>query len=233
MSAAGDDGDGRERRRLSGLQPEALGAFIDAVYAIAVTILALEIPGEIDASFDSASFGTLVLDYCIAFAVLFTFWVQHRRINAQVDELTRGLLWLNAAVMLLVCLVPRATTLVFAYGGDVTLVDIGAGLLQGSERSLAAVVDGLYVAIVFLADALLLLLTVLVIPRGADAPGHRVRRTKIVASALLSTCLVLSLALPFPNRYFVLLLPLALFFEDEVTAWLESRRGRSVTSATG
>lgn len=206
------------------MTPEALGAFIDAVYAIAITILALEIPDE-SASFASSQFLRLLLEYSIAFAVLFAFWLQHRRLNARLEQLTRGVLWLNALVMLLVCLIPRATTLVFAYGGNVTLKDYEALFRRGPvQPSLAALADGLYVCVVFLADAVLLALTCAVIKRQPCEVGLKLRRTKIVVSALLSLCLALSLTLPYPNRYFALLLPLMLFFEQEVTSWLEKHR---------
>jgi uncharacterized membrane protein len=207
------------------VRPETLGALIDAIYAVAITMLALEIPSEIDAEFDAIYFGNVLMEYAIAFAVLFAFWLQHRRINGHVEQLTRGVLWLNALVLLLVCLVPRATTLIFAYGDDVTVVDFETALLHDAAQSRSALVDGLYVLVVFVADAILLLLTRAVVSDEAGAPGHRLRRTKVVASVLLTTCLVLSVALPYPNRYFALLLPLVLFFEEEVTTWLESHLG--------
>lgn len=205
------------------MRAEVLGAFIDAIYAVAITMLALEIPSEIDTELDLSYFSGLLVEYAIAFAILFAFWLQHRRINAHVEHLSRGILWLNASALLLVCLVPRATTLVFAYGGDVTVVDVELALLDGAGHSLATLVDGLYVLVVLLADVILLVLARTVIPNDPEAPGHRVRRTKGVASVLLAACLALSLALPYPNRYFALLLPVVLFFEQEVTTWVESR----------
>jgi uncharacterized membrane protein len=205
------------------VKPEALGGFIDAIYAVAITLLALEIPSELDAEFDAGYFGSVLLEYCIAFAVVFAFWVQHRRLNAHVEHLSRGVLWLNAVVLLLVCLVPRATTFVFTYGGDVTVVDFEHALLDGTERSLSELADGLYVLVVLLVDLILLVLTRKAIPGHPEAPGHRIRRAKGVGSVLLAVCLALSLVLPYPNRYFALLLPLMLFFEKEVTTLVESR----------
>ncbi len=199
------------------MKPETLGAFIDAVYAVAITMLALEIPGELNAEFDASDLGNILVEYCIAFTVLFAFWVQHRRINGHVEELSRRVLWFNAGVLLLVCLIPRATTLVFTYGDDVTVVGFEQAIFGGSTQTRAALVDGLYLFVVFVADAILLLLAHTAIPRRSDGADRHVRRTKVVTSVLLTSCLVLSLALPFPNRYFALLLPLVLFFEEEVT----------------
>lgn len=41
---------------MSSLNNEAMGAFIDAVYAIAITILALEIPTQVEAALSSFGF---------------------------------------------------------------------------------------------------------------------------------------------------------------------------------
>lgn len=186
---------------MSSLNNEAMGAFIDAVYAIAITILALEIPTQVESS---AEFFRVLAEYAVTFAVLFAFWAQHRRLNTEHAVFTRGLLWLNAVVMLLVCLIPRATTMVFEYGGDVTVVDLQGTLLHGESWTRAELVDVGYVLVVLGADLGLLLLS------------RKLRRIKAVGTALVLLCLGLSIVLPIPNRYVTLILPIALFFEKEV-----------------
>ncbi len=186
---------------MSSLNNEAMGAFIDAVYAIAITILALEIPTQVESS---TEFFRVLAEYAVTFAVLFAFWAQHRRLNTEHAVFTRGLLWLNAVVMLLVCLIPRATTMVFEYGGDVTVVDLQGTLLHGESWTRAELVDVGYVLVVLGADLGLLLLS------------RKLRRIKAVGTALVLLCLGLSIVLPIPNRYVTLILPIALFFEKEV-----------------
>lgn len=190
-----------DRVTLSSLGNESMGAFIDAIYAIAITLLALEIPSELDGD---QALGRILAEYAVTFAILFALWAQHRRLNTERETLTRGLLWLNGAVMLIVCLVPRATTMVFEYGSDVTLVQLGGTILEGQEWSRAELVDLAYVVIVLSADL------------GLLALSRRFRRVKAVGTVLVLVCLGLSMLLPFPNRYVTLILPLSLFFEKEI-----------------
>ncbi|MEM6956411.1 MAG: TMEM175 family protein [Myxococcota bacterium] len=189
------------RLSMSSLDNESMGAFIDAVYAIAITILALEIPSQTDSSGELAR---VLGEYVVTFAILFSFWAQHRRLNSEHRTFTRSLLWLNGWVMLLVCLIPRATTMVFEYGGDVTLVDLQGTVLGSEAWTRSELVDVAYIAIVLGADF------------GLLALSRELRRIKAVGTLLVLLCLVLSILLPIPNRYVTLILPLALFFEKEI-----------------
>ena len=198
------------RLTMSSLSNEAMGAFIDAVYAIAITILALEIPSQAEGSHE---LGRVLAEYVVTFAILFAFWAQHRRLNAEHVVLTRGTLWLNAAVMLLVCLVPRATTMVFEYGGDVTVADLEGTLFHGRGWTRAELVDLGYVLVVLAADLGLLVLS------------RSLRRIKAVGTVLVVLCLGLSIVLPIPNRYVTLVLPIALFFEKEIIRLVAREKG--------
>lgn len=200
------------------LSKETLGTFIDAIYAIAVTILALEVPGELDGSFALDSFGQMLIEYALSFLILFALWIQHRRINGLNPAVVKTpVIWINCGILLLVCLVPRATTLVFDYGGDVTLVQLEASLLHGAGWTLSEFVDIFYVALVIAADIGLLLLIAKIARKSGDDRIITVRRSKITVTVLTVGVLLLSLLLPFENRYFLLLIPLALMFERGLT----------------
>ena len=112
-----------------------------------MTILALEVPGELTESFAISSFAEMLLEYALSFLTLFAIWIQHRRINELNSDLVANTaVWINCVILLLVCLIPRATTLVFNYGGDVTLMQLEASrrpraittLLSFLSRSLHA-----------------------------------------------------------------------------------------------
>jgi len=209
------------------LSKEVVGTFIDAVYAIAVTILALEVPGELEGEFHFANFADLLVEYAIAFAILFAFWIQHRRINNLVEVNERGGLWLNAFILLLVCILPRATTYVFQYGGDVTLAGIEKNLFHGAEWTRANVVDVFYVGVALAIDFSLAFLARLNAREAHTERAADLRRFKFGNSLLLVFVLLGSMLLPFPNRYFLLLIPIALFFEREIAGLLFRKRGRS------
>ena len=200
------------------LKGETVGTFIDAIYAIAVTILALEIPGsEPGGTFDIAALADVLTEYAVAFVLLFAFWLQHRRINNLADEVERVGLWMNAAVLLLVCLVPRATTLVFHHADDVTL----AALIGGAGWTTAEAVDLFYVLVVVCIDLGILGLMHLHRPTVASEELQHLHRTKTTTSIVLVLVVLLSFLLPFENRYFLLVIPVVLFMENELSRGLE------------
>lgn len=201
------------------MRAEHVGAFVDAVYAIAVTILALEIPNSLSGGrLGIEEFAGVVVEYAVAFFLLFAFWLQHRRINAMAAEVHRGALWTNAAILLLVCLVPRITTLVFEFGSNVTLEEIEATLLHGAGWSTAELVDLFYVLVIVAIDLGILLL--LHLNRGPvqDGAVHQLRRSKVATTVLLVTVVASSFLLPVQNRYFLIVIPVVLFFEIELSS---------------
>ena len=200
------------------LSKETLGTFIDAIYAIAVTILALEVPSEFEGNFAFDAFSEVLLEYTLSFLILFALWIQHRRINGLNEASVRNaIIWINCMVLLLVCLVPRATTLVFDYGGNVTLVQLEDSVFHGAGWTLSEFVDVFYVTLVIAADIGLLILVGKIASRTTDDETIRIRRSKLTVTMLTVGVLLLSLLLPLQNRYFLLLIPLALMFERGLT----------------
>jgi len=206
------------------MKAASVGGFIDAVYAIAVTILALEIPGALeDGAFRFTLFAAVLIEYVVAFALLFTFWLQHRRINALNDEVSRGALWTTAFILMLVCLVPRATTLVFEFGKNVTLGALEPTLLHGAGWTAAEAVDLFYVVVVVLIDVGILVLVWINRGRTVSDDLPRLHRSKATTTILLVFVVGTSFLLPVENRYVLLVIPLVFFFENElsgVVKWL-------------
>lgn len=202
----------------STLSRETVGTFIDAVYAIAVTILALEVPEQFSESFSVLAFMELLVEYALSFFILFALWVQHRRINdLNGDNVGSTVIWVNCVVLLLVCLVPHATTLVFSYGDDVTLVQFEAILNHGAKWTISEFVDMLYLALIMGAE-LGLLVMVMMITGGLDNDEAMwVRRSKLSVTIGTVAVMLLSLLLPVQNRYFLVLIPLTLLFEHHLT----------------
>ncbi|MFT5138822.1 MAG: putative membrane protein [Lysobacterales bacterium] len=198
------------------MSKDAVGAFVDAVYAIAVTILALEIPAELDAEFSLASFVGVLLDYAMSFVIIFSLWLQHRRINEYISTYNRPAVWLTGLILLLVCLIPRATTFVFDYGGNVTIAQLEQSLAHGAGWSRAEIVDITYVGIVLAADFSLLLLSRFAYLKEQKPDFKAVHRSKSTITTLTVVVLGLSFLTPFENRYFLLLMPLILMFENQL-----------------
>ncbi len=208
---------------------EALGAFIDAVYAIAITILALEIPEELGQTDMAASFGVMLGEYALAFSVLFSLWVHHRRLIGCRPVHTRGTLWLSAIAMLMACLIPRATTLVFTYHpynpAVEALTDVA---VESGGASAGEVVDIFYMGVILVADLSLWCISRSV---AGHAQGRGLATSKSISTTLVFAALVLMMLMPFENRYFAILLPVALLVENELVVLFERWRGRDDASS--
>ncbi len=207
------------------LKGETVGTFIDAVYAIAVTILALELPSEIsNGGLDLQMFSGVVLEYGVAFFLLFAFWLQHRRINGLVEVVERLGLVVNATILMLVCLVPRATKLVFDYGEDVTVHAIRQSIV-GNGWTRAELVDLFYVGVVVLLDlAIIVLLSINSRHHESSRRITQLRVSKRAISVILLAVLVSSFLLPVENRYFLLVVPVMLFFEADLSRLLSQKK---------
>jgi uncharacterized membrane protein len=111
-------------------------AFVDAVVAIALTLLILPLldslteltrpGGESEASAGSWFAGNqfLLLSFLISFGVIAMFWINHHRMYARVRLVTTGLLWLNVAWLLTIVWLPVATAMTNLPDGDDALVKV-------------------------------------------------------------------------------------------------------------
>jgi uncharacterized membrane protein len=109
-------------------------AFSDAVYAITITLLVLEIPRP---PLDSAELGHRLLeqwpDY-IAFVISFVYigvlWLNHHALFARVERVDLGLRWINLVILGTSALLPFSTgVLAGAYGVDAPVENRQAAVL--------------------------------------------------------------------------------------------------------
>jgi uncharacterized membrane protein len=92
--------------------------FSDAVFAIAITLLVLEIKvPHIEEHTDHALINTLVsltpkfIGFFISFFVIGQYWIVHHKMFGFVDNYNGGLLWLNLFYLLSIVLMPFSTAL--------------------------------------------------------------------------------------------------------------------------
>jgi len=101
-------------------RPGRVEALVDGIYAVAMTLLVLDIKLPDDVRFSSNDdmlrhFGTVEFTfttYVISFFVLAIFWTLHHFQFRFVVKLDRGLLWINFFFLLFTTLVPFTTSLV-------------------------------------------------------------------------------------------------------------------------
>ncbi|MEZ5155025.1 MAG: TMEM175 family protein [Solirubrobacterales bacterium] len=121
-------------------QLDRVGAFSDGVFAVAITLLVLniEVPDVSDSDL-AASLDDLIPNvqaYFIAFAVIGLFWLGHHLAWARFTSSTRGLVWANLLLLSLIALMPFTTALIGEYGGEAIAVTIFA-----ANVGLAAIAD--------------------------------------------------------------------------------------------
>lgn len=116
--------------RVKSLGLERLVFFTDAVFAIAITLLALEIrlPAGETALTERQLAGQLLrmwpqyLAYILSFLVIGVFWMGHHRRFSHIERLDRRLMWLNLLLLMSVAFLPFPTRLISEYGNRTATV---------------------------------------------------------------------------------------------------------------
>lgn len=121
--------------------------FSDAVFAIAMTLLVLniEVP-EIPQDLVAAELPGRLLDlwpkflsYVISFLVIFLYWVAHHSVFRAIRGYDRTLIWLNSLFLMCVAFLPFPAALLGEYGDQQLAVAIYAGSLAVTRLLLTAV----------------------------------------------------------------------------------------------
>lgn len=125
-------------------ETDRLLALSDGVIAIAITLLVLEITvPEIPPGSQISVLPNLIFErwheffgFVLSFLVIASYWVNHRRIFVHIERHDKGIVWLNHLFLLMVVLVPFASS-VFATYPDQFGVMFLSGTLALTGFSLA------------------------------------------------------------------------------------------------
>ena len=105
-------------------QLDRLILFSDAVFAIAITLLIIEIKTPVLPEYTSAALMHALREkfseffaFLLSFAVIGVFWVSHHRLFGYVTGYTTRLLWLNLHMLLWIVFVPFTSGLNSHFGG--------------------------------------------------------------------------------------------------------------------
>lgn len=100
------------------MKKEHLGGFIDAIYAVGITMLAMDLPNHLNLeslqTFELVK--TLHLQYSLAFFLLFSLWFQHRGINEHILNLSFPIVSISTLILLIVPLIPCIVKIAYQYG---------------------------------------------------------------------------------------------------------------------
>jgi uncharacterized membrane protein len=142
-----------ERREL-----DRVGAFSDGVFAIAITLLVLnlEVP-DVPGRDLGAAIGDLSDDfvaYAIGFAVMGLFWFEHHKLFSRLGRATGRLVVINTALLASIALMPFTTAVIGRYDEPLAVA------LYAGNVATAIILNGL-LGLTALSDT------------DDDAPGHR------------------------------------------------------------
>jgi uncharacterized membrane protein len=124
-----------------------LEAFSDAVMAIAITLMALEI--DLPTSGQSGLWHGLAAQwpafaaYAVSFFTIGTIWVNHHLLFDRMARVDRALLYLNLLLLMLVALLPLPTALVAQYLHHGTNARAAAMLYSGALLAMGLTYSGL------------------------------------------------------------------------------------------
>lgn len=134
----------RYRVRLArGESLERASFFSDAVFAIAMTLLVIElhVPDVPDADLDAALTHLLpgYLTFVLSFVVVGMIWLSHHRKFSAIVRYDQPLLRLNLLMLLFVASLPLPTAILGAYGDQVSAVVVYALTIAATGFSLTAI----------------------------------------------------------------------------------------------
>ena len=123
-----------------------LEAFSDGVFAVAITLLALNLaiggpgPHQLTLAAKLAGHWPTFAAYAVSFATIGIIWVNHHALFKNFSEIDRALLFVNLLLLFFVVSIPFATSVIAAYlragGGDASLAAaIYQGVFEGMSIS--------------------------------------------------------------------------------------------------
>ena len=99
-----------EPTEMTGDSPDRLAMFSDAVIAVIITIMVLELKAPEQAAFSALlDLWPTALSYAVSYLFIAIIWINHRHLIRFVRRPTNRLIWLNFLHLFLVSLVPFAT----------------------------------------------------------------------------------------------------------------------------
>ena len=104
--------------------PERVQAFSDGVFAVAITLLVIDLrPPEIAHNVGNGELWQAIIGmrekfliYVISFCVVGAMWAAHTRKFMHIARVDAALLWLNIAFLMAICLVPFVTAVNSTFG---------------------------------------------------------------------------------------------------------------------
>ena len=191
------------------MKKEHLGAFIDAIYGVGITMLAMDIPNHLH--LESAQAGELLknlhFQYCLTFFMLFSLWFQHRGINEHILKLSFPTIAISTVILLIIPLIPSIVELTYKYGyqpGNILNFNI-------SEK-----IDLIFISCILIVNLLLdLLASGICMPKNnviEYQQFQKIRKNKPIITGLITLIFLAILFIPNANSNLLWIVVFFLFF---------------------
>ena len=141
-----------DEHRLFAFTLERIVFFSDAVFAIAITLLAIELrlpdlpPGQTDASFLAAlgNLGPSIFAFVVSFVVIAAFWVGHYRTFRYIVDADGRLVAINFGLLFCIAILPFPTSIIASQGdlASAAIVYAVFGVATGTFSTLAVGLPG-------------------------------------------------------------------------------------------
>src|SRR5438552_1651533 len=160
-----------------------LAAYSDAVFAVIVTVMVLELRAPEQAAFSALwPLWPTAISYAVSYLFIAIIWINHHYLMRFVGAPTLGLIWINFVHLFMVSLLPFATAWiartrlasspVVFYAGLFVCVDIAYNVF---EREVLARADATHVS---------------------ERSRHMARRRSLVVLAIFTTAMLVALVAP-------------------------------------
>lgn len=197
------------------LASHALLPLFDAVFAVALTLLAYSLPERLSSAADGQRLIINLLGYALSGVAVLLYWFKLRRLIAMTGSLQGAQILLVFQCLLTIVLFPKLADIALLYGD-------GTGSF--TRWTLAQIANTAFLAALFLLDGLCLLFALTLLRRRQGPKGRR-RELKLTlatqVAGLLFLALLVTLELVFEwfNNQYIFLVPVTLLLEEMGLAW--------------
>jgi uncharacterized membrane protein len=189
---------------------DRIQAFSDGVFAIAITLLVLDLnlPPDTDATNLAEQIGSLWQDYlafALSFAIIGMYWISHHNLFRRIERFTVPLLWLNLLVLASVVFIPFPTRILSDFGDQPIAIALYAGTLAVTGFSSTAVWVYAYRS-------------------HLAVPDISYDQYRLITRRMLAPTVVFALTVPIAFVWSgVMISWFLIFFADRVADWLDAR----------
>ena len=171
--------------------------FSDGVFAIAITLLAIElkVPHLVSTSV-SGSFSELlplipiVATFILSFVTIAIFWVNHQQLSQSMTAVSRRGLWMNVLLLMFITLIPFGTTVVSENPGNILAVATYSFILFATSLSFTTLVAHVH----------------------KHTPHRETIMKRSIVGPITYACAVIAVFVYIPAAYALLIIPPTFYF---------------------